>query len=34
MWTIAVALGVASIVFNLPIKDANVEGHGTRLAAA
>jgi MFS family permease len=33
MWAIAVALGVASVVFNLPIRDASVEGR-QRLAAA
>jgi MFS family permease len=34
MWGIAIALGVASIVFNLPIQDASVEGKGPRLAPA
>lgn len=34
MWAIAVALGVASIVFNLPIRDASVEAKGPRLVAA
>lgn len=33
MWAIAVALGVASVLFNLPINDANVEADA-RLAAA
>jgi MFS family permease len=33
MWTIAVALGVASVLFNLPINDASVEADA-RLAAA
>jgi MFS family permease len=34
MWAIAIALGVASIVFNLPIRDASVEAKGPRLATA
>lgn len=34
MWAISIALGIASIVFNLPIRDASVEAKGPRLAAA
>jgi MFS family permease len=34
MWAISIALGVASIVFNLPIRDASVEARGARLATA